>query len=333
MKENPFFHKLLEVPEQRGRYMLILRQIPLFYALSHEECLALLKHCNYVAYEAGEAIFSEGDSGRTLHIVVQGETVVTRPKRGDSSDKHAGVLSVKTAGSMLGEIAFFCNTPRSASAHAGDGGTDHLVLTNDGLLDLKTDSPNVIQNMLQSLIEGMGKRLQRLPAMYFNYVLFGYLPEKTSSANAESTTDRPMSPFVYGLLGALYGMLLGYVVVWALGQKYAFIAAAKQAVLVASQITAILCGVVGIITGFVLNRGAGEKRRIKQDDRNCGNCKFVVWEEGGERYDCMMLLAGARTPGIRPSERFDTYTECTGFELKKFGTIERRARDDMSNLD
>ncbi|MBI3892131.1 MAG: cyclic nucleotide-binding domain-containing protein [Candidatus Wallbacteria bacterium] len=328
MKENPYFHRVLQNAKQRDGYVEQLRETPLFYGLSDDECLALLQASHYVIYEPGELIFSEGETGRTLHLVIAGLTLVGRPQA-----PGGRCLAELGPGKIVGEIAFFCGTPRTASAHAGPKGTEHLVLTSEMMLEVNSQRPRLFQSVLHSLIEAIGKRLQRLPPVYRSYILFGYLPERSGIGKPDLQLAGRMHPLVYGLLGGTYGFFLGLLVILLLGETYPTLKEARGAIALACEISAFLCGLVGFVTGVVLNYLGHMKQRQQTSDRNCGNCKFVAWDARGERFDCLLLLSGAASPTVRPGQRHDTYTDCSSFELRPFGEVTARKRDTMSNLD
>lgn len=61
----------------------------------------------------GEVLFKEGDPSDAMYVIKTGKLAIVRPK-GDGEI----VLAEKKAGEMLGEMAFFDNKPRSATAKA-----------------------------------------------------------------------------------------------------------------------------------------------------------------------------------------------------------------------
>lgn len=91
-----------------------LGNIPIFSGLRPNQLtrvLAMLYHRNYLD---GEIIFNEGDVGRALFIIEEGQ--VTLHKKGRDGQAHQ--LAVLGPGEFFGEMALLEELPRSATATA-----------------------------------------------------------------------------------------------------------------------------------------------------------------------------------------------------------------------
>lgn len=96
-------------------------------------------------YEDGEVIFSEGDDGREMYVVVTGEVTVSKQgKKGEI------LLATLTRGDFVGEMSLLESLPRSATARAR-GPTRLLAIQPGGfLLKIRRD-PTFAFEMMQSL--------------------------------------------------------------------------------------------------------------------------------------------------------------------------------------
>ena len=92
----------------------ILMSAPLFVALNDDAAGALRASMVEVTFPKGGVIFSEGDGGDRLYVVLEGKV-----KLGvSSSDGRENLLSVQGPGEMFGELSLFDPGPRTATANA-----------------------------------------------------------------------------------------------------------------------------------------------------------------------------------------------------------------------
>ena len=91
----------------------ILSDVPLFKGLNRNLLRKLLAELFEKEYHAGEIIFSEGDKGKALYVVMSG--VVNIVKKDGPGDK---VLASLGPGSYFGELALINESPRFAAAVA-----------------------------------------------------------------------------------------------------------------------------------------------------------------------------------------------------------------------
>jgi uncharacterized membrane protein len=106
----------------------LLRAVPLFDGLSNEDLTALSQATRTRAFNAGQVIFSQGDSGRMMYVVEQGGVDIQLPGDGKGTIllRHLGF------GEFFGELALFDEKPRSANAVAASD-TVLLELQHDKL--------------------------------------------------------------------------------------------------------------------------------------------------------------------------------------------------------
>jgi CRP/FNR family cyclic AMP-dependent transcriptional regulator len=130
-----------------------LSQAPLFEALSEDDARALRSDVINVQLDRSERLFSEGDAGDKLYIILEGKIKLTRA----AHDGRENLLSVHGPGEMFGELSLFDISPRTASATAI---TDAKLagLAHDALRGWLASRPEVAMHMLGALAQ----RLRRI---------------------------------------------------------------------------------------------------------------------------------------------------------------------------
>ncbi len=131
----------------------VLRRAPLFEALSEEDASALRAGISTVHLNRGERLFSEGDTGDKLYIILSGKIKLTKA----APDGRENLLSVHGPGEMFGELSLFDPIPRTSSATA----VTNAELAGVAHEDLRTwlsTRPEVAMHLLQAL----AKRLRRI---------------------------------------------------------------------------------------------------------------------------------------------------------------------------
>ncbi len=84
--------------------------VPLFSDMSKEAFLSLVERMGYLKVPSGYSVVREGDEGKSLFILLQGEVLVSKGEGDERRDlAHLG------AGTLFGELALITSKPRSAS--------------------------------------------------------------------------------------------------------------------------------------------------------------------------------------------------------------------------
>jgi CRP/FNR family transcriptional regulator len=131
----------------------VLRETPLFEALSEEDASALRAGIINVHLDRGERLFSEGDAGEKLYIILEGKIKLTRA----APDGRENLLSVHGPGEMFGELSLFDPIPRTSSATAVTSAR-LAGLAHDDLRSWLSTRPEVAMHLLQALAQ----RLRRI---------------------------------------------------------------------------------------------------------------------------------------------------------------------------
>jgi CRP/FNR family transcriptional regulator, cyclic AMP receptor protein len=94
----------------------LIAQIPLFEGLSEEDCTALAARMEERQYKAAQPVFSMGEKGSSMYIVLSGAVQIFLPAK----DKDGERVTLKDArtGEYFGELSLFDDKPRSASVDA-----------------------------------------------------------------------------------------------------------------------------------------------------------------------------------------------------------------------
>jgi CRP/FNR family cyclic AMP-dependent transcriptional regulator len=92
----------------------VVRRAPLFMALDDASAASLRGSMDNVRLNKGAILFSEGDEGDHLYVIVEGKL-----KLGTSSgDGRENLLSILGPGEMFGELSLFDPGPRTSTATA-----------------------------------------------------------------------------------------------------------------------------------------------------------------------------------------------------------------------
>jgi CRP-like cAMP-binding protein len=132
---------------EKDHRLSILQQVGLFKGLRRNLLMKLLVDLVEKEYQQGDVIFSEGDPGKALYIILDGSVEIV--KRCGSEDK---VLVTLSAGSFFGELALIDQMPRFASATAMKK-TTMLIMYKSYFDDLIRANNNISSQLLMNLVE------------------------------------------------------------------------------------------------------------------------------------------------------------------------------------
>lgn len=93
----------------------LLERVPLFKGLAEPERISLSQRLVERAYRTGELVFSKGDTGSAMFLVLTGKVEIFLPPEGGAERVD---LKEVAEGEHFGELALFDAKPRSASAEA-----------------------------------------------------------------------------------------------------------------------------------------------------------------------------------------------------------------------
>lgn len=143
----------------------VVRQAPLFAALSDEDASALLSRMTRARIERGEVLFEEGEPGDRLFVIVKGKIKLGRR----SSDGRENLLAVIGPSEMFGELSLFDPGARTTTATAV-AGTDLVVLGHAELKDFLSSRPEVAVQMLGAVARRLRRTNEALGDLVFTDV-------------------------------------------------------------------------------------------------------------------------------------------------------------------
>lgn len=121
--------------------LLFVRGVPIFQELRDDFLVRLASVMDELSFPAQHTIFTEGQEGRSLYIVVAGRV---RVHLGDRD------LAQLEQGTCFGEMSLFDAEPRSASVTTLES-CDCLMLTQQQLYDAIDETPGVAVNIIRLL--------------------------------------------------------------------------------------------------------------------------------------------------------------------------------------
>jgi CRP/FNR family transcriptional regulator, cyclic AMP receptor protein len=140
----------------------LLGQISLFEGLSDEDRTALAARMEERLYKAGQPVFSMGEKGSAMYIVLSGAVQIFLPPK-DKDGEHVVLKDART-GEYFGELSLFDDKPRSASVVATvDTTLLELTRTEFGehLSRSKTATLTILSEMAERLRETNAMLSQR----------------------------------------------------------------------------------------------------------------------------------------------------------------------------
>ena len=143
----------------------LLARVPLFADLAERDLEQLAQVAVPRSYEAGEAVFREGDSGDTCYVVREGSVRVTRRH----SDGRVITLAELRAGAIFGELAMFGGETRSASVEALEP-TRALAILSGDLRRIIVGHPDIAVKMLEGLANRLREANERIARQSFQTV-------------------------------------------------------------------------------------------------------------------------------------------------------------------
>lgn len=126
-------------------HLQLLKRVPLFQGFSDNDLAALERRLLSRKLASGTVLFSRGEAGGSMFIVVSGKVRVLLPTSLPGSSPV--VLQELGEGEFFGEMALIDNEPRMASVDAPDG-AELIELTRESFIDQLDNSPRIGVAML-----------------------------------------------------------------------------------------------------------------------------------------------------------------------------------------
>ena len=132
-----------------------LARVPLFDGLSRDALVLIGAVANEESFERGKRIFSYGEVGDKLYVILDGKVRISREVAGMGEE----ALAVLGTGEVFGEMALLDETPRSADATAHEG-CRMLVISKEAFDDLLFLHKDLAFEVLWSCVRLLSSRLR-----------------------------------------------------------------------------------------------------------------------------------------------------------------------------
>ncbi len=136
----------------------LLRNIPMFANIEPSKLKLLAFTSERTTFRDGEVLFSQGDSGESAYIIVDGEAEV-------QVATPDGPLTVAQFGrnDLVGEIAILCDVPRTATVKASSK-LETMVISKDLFFRLVMEFPQIAVEIMRELARRLEATNQKLLA-------------------------------------------------------------------------------------------------------------------------------------------------------------------------
>jgi CRP/FNR family transcriptional regulator len=143
----------------------VLASVPLFAALEEDTAALVASALTTRAVVRGHVVFSEGDIGDRLFIVLDGKVKISRA----AADGRENLLTVLGPGEMFGELSLFDPGARTATATAVTEST-LASLDHDDLRPLLLNEPGVAVHLLRALAQRLRRTNEAMADLVFSDV-------------------------------------------------------------------------------------------------------------------------------------------------------------------
>jgi CRP/FNR family cyclic AMP-dependent transcriptional regulator len=143
----------------------LLARVPLFAALDDESAAHLGATLTRRTLARGHVVFSEGDAGDRLFVVLDGKVKISRA----AADGRENLLAVLGTAEMFGELSLFDPGPRTASVTTITEST-LASLDHDDLRPLLIERPAVAVQLLKALAQRLRRTNEAMADLVFTDV-------------------------------------------------------------------------------------------------------------------------------------------------------------------
>jgi len=146
--------------DPRSRAGWTLERFGEAWGLTEPEQERLHEYVERKHFEAGEIVFREGDTGRSMYLLCKGDAEVSIPVE----DGRRRRLATFQDGTVLGEMALLDGAPRAAGVTAS-GPLDVYELTHDEFLRLGREEPEIALKVQAAIGRTLGSRIRGANAL------------------------------------------------------------------------------------------------------------------------------------------------------------------------
>ena len=136
--------------------------------LSGKELTTLATFSRELRFEAGSALFEEGDEGHEMYVVLDGRVLITKFIPGGGEE----ALAILERGDFFGEMSLIDGEPRSADARAHGGPVTVLALDQATIQEMLALDPQASLEFLKLLCRLIAKRLREIDEKVISWRIF-----------------------------------------------------------------------------------------------------------------------------------------------------------------
>ena len=143
----------------------VLKRVPLFSKIEDKELEKITEISHLKKYRKDEDIFSEGEVGDALYILVSGVVKIFRT----SSDGRIKTLALLQKGDFLGEMALLEREIRSANVRAVED-AEMLVINRGDFEESLTSNPRIAFRIMETLCARLRDADKQIESLTFQNV-------------------------------------------------------------------------------------------------------------------------------------------------------------------
>ncbi len=134
----------------------LLRNISMFSNIEVSKLKLLAFASEWLTYEAGDTLFRQGEMGDTAYVIIEGEVDILV-----EGDEGPVLISKRGKNDVIGEIAIFCDVPRTATIRASTEVVT-LRIAKDVFMQIVNGHPAVAVEIIRILADRLTKNTQEL---------------------------------------------------------------------------------------------------------------------------------------------------------------------------
>ena len=151
----PMWENIFRKSTEDSETVLALRGVPIFQSLNKKQLREIEHLVHHRTYSAGEKVFSQGQPGLGLYIILRGSIDIVRTDKNDNQLK----LATLEEGAFFGEMGLLVDEPRSASAVSNEV-SEVVAFFRPDLMDLINRHPDSGIKILHGVAQVLANRLQ-----------------------------------------------------------------------------------------------------------------------------------------------------------------------------
>ena len=135
----------------------LLRNISMFSNIEVSKLKLLAFASDWLTFEAGDTLFRQGEMGDTAYVIIEGEVDILV-----EGDEGPVLISKRGKNDVIGEIAIFCDVPRTATIKASSSEVVTLRIAKDVFMQIVNSHPAVAVEIIRILADRLTKNTQEL---------------------------------------------------------------------------------------------------------------------------------------------------------------------------